>query len=355
MVYCETHMSRYAYRKIAVDVSIYMCKFKTSYGKYWLDAFLQLVAVLRENEIHPLFVYDTKFPVEKEQEKKNRTMARLKTKERADKIFTDWEAYKATRASETEYFGLTPSPITISGEDLTPDLAEFLSKQYPEKKEILVPDVDRDIDHLLSTLLSIRSEDFETTRDLFTIIGVPWINAPGEAEAACAVLCRTGVVDAVLSEDTDVLNYRAPKFLHRLNITTQTVVEIDYAEMLARIEFTREQFLDFCIMCGTDYNTNLPNIGPEKSYRLLKKHGSLEQIRLQNPTINMSAFPFERVRQIFLDDQSIPESSLERISYCGIPDTNRLFEFCFRNNCRFDVSRIFRAFTHNPNIEFIGC
>jgi 5'-3' exonuclease len=352
-LYSEIHLSRYAYKKIAIDTSIYMCKFKTTYGKQWLDAFLQLIAILRENEIHPIFVYDTKFPIEKEEEKKNRTLARLKTKERVEKIFTDWEAYKAGYAHDTTYFTQhQPRPLPLAFSDMSRELAEYIQSKHPDKTEMCVAEIDCDIDHLLNTLLSIRTEDFDTTRELFTILQVPWINAPGEAEATCSVLCREGYVDAVLSEDTDVLNYRAPIFLHRLNIMSQTVVEISYIDILLRLGLSSEQFLDFCIMCGTDYNSNLFKIGPEKSYRLLKRHGSIEQIRIHNPSIDMSSFPFERVREIFLDDQKIPSSHIEELCYSGIPDTNRLFEFCFHHNCRFDIARLYRAFTVNPNVVF---
>jgi len=348
LIYSEIHVSRYAYKKIAIDVSIYMCKFKTTYGKQWLDAFLLLVTVFRENEIHPVFVYDTKFPIEKEQEKKNRTLARIKTKERVQKLMVDWEAYKQTFAEQPELF--VAGSLPLLPERMSTELAEFLRKT--ERPFIVILEVDREMDHLQNTLLSIRTEDFDLTRELFTIMGVPWLNATGEAEATCAVLCRNGYVDAVLSEDTDVLNYRASRFLHRFNLNGQTLVEIDFSELLTRLDFTPEQFLDFCIMCGTDYNTNLFKIGPEKSYRLLKKHESLEQIHVHLPSLDMSAFPFERVREIFLDDQALDSSHIEAARYCGTPDTQRLLEFCFHNNCRFDLPRLFQAFTTNPHIVF---
>lgn len=268
LVYSEVHMSRYAYQKVAIDTSIYMCKFKTTYGKQWLDAFLLMATVLRENEIHPIFVYDTKFPQEKEQEKKNRTQARLKTKEKTEKILADWEAYKGRFGESPEYFMMTGArSLPMIRENMSQELWEFLEKQHTAEQlqeGLMVMEVDREVDHLLNTLLSIRTEDFETTRELFTLMGIPWLNATGEAEATCSVLCRTGQVDAVLSEDTDVLNYRASRFLHRLNLTGQTLMQVDYEELLARIEFSSEQFLDFCIMCGTDYNGNLFKIGPRR-------------------------------------------------------------------------------------------
>lgn len=85
---------------------------------------------------------------------------------------------------------------------------------------------------------------------------------------------------------------------------------------------------------------------------MLKKHGSLEQIQFHNPGVSMDGFPFERVREIFLDDQGLTEEHIAAVRYCGIPDSQRLLEFCFHNNCRFDLPRLFQAFTTNPHIEF---
>lgn len=355
LIYTEVHISKFAYKKVAVDSSIYMCKFKTTYGKQWLDAFLLLLCVLRENNIHPIFVYDTSHPIEKEEEKKMRTLARLKTKEKADCIFKDWETYKSTFSSYPEYFQpSTDCPLLpLDKTKMSDDLFEFLKKHFPNNIEsINVATVDSTLDHILSTLLSIRAEDFELTRELFDIMKVPWIMSTGEAEATCSVLCRDKIVDAVLSEDTDVLNYKAPIFLHRLNLSNQTVVQIDYYDLLDKIGFVPEQFLDFCIMCGTDYNSNIPKIGSEKSYRLLKKFGSIENIITHNPTLDISVFPYKRVRELFLDDQHLSTEIRNRIIYCGTPNTQQLLEFCFRNNCKFDMHRLFQAFTVNPYLFF---
>ena len=351
LIYSENHLSKYAYKKVAIDTSIFMCRFKTTYGRQWLDAFLQLTTILRENEVHPVFVYDTKAPVEKEEERRSRTLARLKTKERVDAVFAAWETYKSLFQDQDECFGLN-GVIPLDREKMTPELSEFINKHFTDYEAYSIVAIDNAIDHMLNTLLSIRAEDFEMTRTLFDIMDIPYLMATGEAEATCAMLCRLGLVHAVLSEDTDVLNYKAPRFLHKLNMNQQTLVEIEYEDMLSRLDITEEQFLDFCIMCGTDYNNNLYKIGPEKSFRLLKKFGSIEQIKIHNPSIDMSEFPYIRVREIFKDDQKISPEMIRAVRYSGFPDSQRLLEFCFKHNCRFDLPRLFRSFTNNPHIDF---
>ncbi|PNS20639.1 Flap endonuclease GEN 1 [Sphaceloma murrayae] len=56
--------------------------------------------------------------------------------------------------------------------------------------------------------------DYERTKLLKTIldhIRVPWLEAPGDAEAECATLQRLGLVDAVWSEDGDTLVFGATR------------------------------------------------------------------------------------------------------------------------------------------------
>ena len=52
-------------KKIAIDISLYMCKYKAIYGDNWLYAFLKLISSLRKNEIHCVFIYDNGAPPEK--------------------------------------------------------------------------------------------------------------------------------------------------------------------------------------------------------------------------------------------------------------------------------------------------
>lgn len=352
LIYTEIHLSKYAYQKVAVDTSIFMCRFKTTCGRQWLDAFLQLVMILRQHEVHPVFVYDTKCPIEKEEERKTRTMARLKTKEKADLVASSWEQYKSLYKDQPECFGLE-GIIPLERDRMTSELREYLNKNYGDDvMECSVVVIDNAIDHMLTTLLSIRTEDFALTKTLFDILDVPYLDASGEAEATCAMLCRMGLVEAVLSEDTDVLNYKSPKFIHKLNMNRQSVIEIEYEDMLSRLEMSEAQFLDFCIMCGTDYNHNLYKIGPEKSFRLLKKYGSIEKIRIHE-NIDMSQFPYVRVREIFQDDQQITQAMKDAVRFCGVPNYQKLWEFCFQHNCRTDLSQLSNVMTINDRVEFM--
>lgn len=53
---------------------------------------------------------------------------------------------------------------------------------------------------------------------LFKALGLPVIQAPGEAEAMCAALQRRGIVAACASRDSDSLIFGATKVLHTINL-----------------------------------------------------------------------------------------------------------------------------------------
>ena len=95
--------------------------------------------------------------------------------------------------------------------EITP-LLKSIFKDTPDKVKRLLSGNKfniTDIEKYLKKLnhrLYVSENDFKITRDLFDILGILYANAVLEAEKTCAQLCYEGKVDAVLSEDTDVLH-----------------------------------------------------------------------------------------------------------------------------------------------------
>merc|ERR1719330_39604 len=53
----------------------------------------------------------------------------------------------------------------------------------------------------------VTREQNEETKRLLRLMGVPVVEAPSEAEATCAALCRDGKVYAAATEDADCLTF----------------------------------------------------------------------------------------------------------------------------------------------------
>lgn len=84
--------------------------------------------------------------------------------------------------------------------------------------------------------VKVTREHNDECKKLLTLMGVPYIVAPTEAEAQCAVLARAGKVYAAASEDMDTLCFNSPILLRHLTFSEQRkepILEISLEKVLA--------------------------------------------------------------------------------------------------------------------------
>jgi flap endonuclease-1 len=148
-------------------------------------------------------------------------------------------------------------------------------------------------------------EQAEECQKLLGLMGVPFIVAPCEAEAECAALCRAGKAYATATEDMDALAHATPILLRHLTGNDE-VVAINYETILEEAGLSREQFVDFCILCGCDYCDTIKGIGPQKAYQLIQKHGNIESV-VQNLDLKKYPVPddwdFQSARKLFFEHE----------------------------------------------------
>ena len=93
------------------------------------------------------------------------------------------------------------------------------------------------------TVRVTREHNAECQR-LLKLMGIPYIIAPTEAEAQCAVLARAGKVYAAASEDMDTLCFDSPVLLRHLTFSEQRkepIQEIFLDKVLAGLAMERKQ------------------------------------------------------------------------------------------------------------------
>ncbi|UKK00637.2 DNA repair protein [Theileria orientalis] len=91
----------------------------------------------------------------------------------------------------------------------------------------------------------------------------------------CVEFC-TDEDDYVISDDTNVLAYGAPNVIRDF-LGSKQPNTINHKEMLEALEFTRDQFVDFCILLGYKHSVRIPDIGPYRAYSIIKRFYSLER------------------------------------------------------------------------------
>ncbi len=150
----------------------------------------------------------------------------------------------------------------------------------------------------------------EDAKKALSLLGIPYVLAPSEAEAQAAYMASRSDVWAASSRDYDSILFGAPRLIRYVTISGKEWLPskgrsrplkpelIELEQLLATHGITREQLVDVAILIGTDFNTGVRGIGPKKALNLVKQHGDLE--RLPKGVRSETPENYEDVRRIFL-------------------------------------------------------
>ncbi|XP_051553148.1 probable flap endonuclease 1 homolog isoform X2 [Myxocyprinus asiaticus] len=144
---------------------------------------------------------------------------------------------------------------------------------------------------------------------LLVLMGVPCIRAPGEAEALCAHLVKSGAVNAVASEDMDTLAFGGTVLLRQLNSKKDSEVsEYSLPKLLEALQLTHKEFVDLCILLGCDYCDKIRGLGPSRALKLIKEHhtieGVMEHVNRKTHPIP-SNWDYKAARKLFFEKPQI--------------------------------------------------
>merc|ERR1712216_869550 len=161
----------------------------------------------------------------------------------------------------------------------------------------------------------VTKEQNQQTKELLKLMGIPVVEAPSEAEATCAALCRDGKVYASATEDADCLTFGTATLVRNLMAAEsqkKQILEVNLARVLEQLNITMDQFIDFRILSGCDYCDTLKGVGPSTAIKLIMQHGTLEKV-LEN--IEADKVPanlrYQAARQFFQECESVDTTSVE--------------------------------------------
>lgn len=120
----------------------------------------------------------------------------------------------------------------------------------------------------------------EGSKKLLEIMGVPYIQAPGEGEAQASHMVEREDAWCVGSQDYDCLLFGAPRMVKNLTITggKANIELIQLNKVLDELGITREQLVDLALLVGTDFNPGIKGIGAKKGLKLIKEHGNIYDV-----------------------------------------------------------------------------
>ena len=107
----------------------------------------------------------------------------------------------------------------------------------------------------------VTDEMYRDVQELLTLFGIPYIIAPQEAEAQCAYLNQHKLVDAVITDDSDVFLFGA-SHVYRNFFAEKKYCEVYTADRIKReLGLDRDRFIQLALLLGSDYTEGVGGVG----------------------------------------------------------------------------------------------
>ncbi|XP_013391519.1 flap endonuclease 1 [Lingula anatina] len=276
----ENEIKNYFGRKVAIDASMCIYQFliavrsegnvltneQGDVTSHLMGIFYRTIRMV-ENGIKPVYVFDGKPPQMKSGELAKRTERREKTQK---------ELAEAEEAGEAET-----------------------------------------VDKLNRRLVKVTREHNDECKQLLRLMGIPYVEAPCEAEAQCAAMVKAGVVYATGTEDMDALTFGSSILLRHLTFSEarkMPIKEFYYGRILDELGLSDEEFIDLCILLGCDYCESIRGIGPKKALDFIKQYKCIEEV-IKHIDQKKYTVPedwlFKEARQLFKEPEVADPGTLD--------------------------------------------
>ncbi|KAF7424193.1 DNA repair protein rad2 [Pleurotus ostreatus] len=142
--------------------------------------------------------------------------------------------------------------------------------------------VRREIDDEIKTLNQERKAAMRDSEDItqqmisqimtmLRLFGIPYITAPMEAEAQCATLVSLGLVEGIITDDSDVFLFGGQRVFKNMFNQSKTVECFLLADLARELGLGRDTLIRLAYLLGSDYVEGLPGVGPVVAMELLKE------------------------------------------------------------------------------------
>ena len=193
--------------------------------------------------------------------------------------------------------------------------------------------------------IRIKKEYIDDLKHIFSLMGVSYIHANGEAEAYASELCRLGFVDGVMTEDMDTLSYGCPLLMRSCidkSIKRPEIVStFNFQKILEDFKMNHDEFIDMCILCGCDYCPTIPKVGPARAMKFIQKYNNIENLINSEEKITIS----EEFKNKYIASRGLFKVFDGKIDLENLPisksnyDSNSIYKYLV-NECDMNSKRV---------------
>ncbi|OAL31638.1 hypothetical protein AYO20_08181 [Fonsecaea nubica] len=130
----------------------------------------------------------------------------------------------------------------------------------------------RDADEVTQTMI-------QECQALLRLFGLPYITAPMEAEAQCAELVRLGLVDGIVTDDSDIFLFGGTRIYKNMFNAAKYVECYLSSDLEKEFLLDRRRLIRFAHLLGSDYTEGVPGVGPVTALEILTDFENLEEFK----------------------------------------------------------------------------
>ncbi|KAJ3515418.1 hypothetical protein NLJ89_g1771 [Agrocybe chaxingu] len=158
------------------------------------------------------------------------------------------------------------------------EFARFVSQVKGRNMDEVRKEIDDEIKQLNHQRKAAMRDSEDITQQMIAQImtmlrffGIPYMTAPMEAEAQCAELVSLGLVDGVITDDSDVFLFGAQRVFKNMFNQSKTVECFLLSDLSRELGLERDTLIQLAYLLGSDYTEGLPGVGPVVAMELLKE------------------------------------------------------------------------------------
>lgn len=116
-------------------------------------------------------------------------------------------------------------------------------------------------------------------QQLLRLFGLPYVTAPMEAEAQCAELVQLGLVDGIVTDDSDCFLFGGTRIYKNFFNQAKFVECYLASDFEKEFDLTRQKMIDVAHLLGSDYTEGLPGVGPVTALEIIGEFPHLSDFR----------------------------------------------------------------------------
>nr|KAF6427477.1 hypothetical protein HJG63_004588 [Rousettus aegyptiacus] len=118
---------------------------------------------------------------------------------------------------------------------------------------------------------TVTGQMFLESQELLRLFGIPYIEAPMEAEAQCAILDLTDQTSGTITDDSDIWLFGARHVYKNFFSKNKFVEYYQYVDFHNQLGLDRSKLINLAYLLGSDYTEGIPTVGCVTAMEILNE------------------------------------------------------------------------------------